>query len=352
MPSNSHEQRKLDHLRICTEQDVGSPGATTGLERYRLPHNALPELDLRTVTLATEFLGKSLAAPFLISSITGGAPQARLINLNLAQAAQKLGIAMSVGSQRAAIEDPGQEPTYAVRSVAPDVLLFANLGAVQLNYGYGLDECRQAVRMIGADALILHLNPLQEALQPGGNTNFAGLLDKIASICSGLEVPVIAKEVGWGLSEPVARLLVEAGVAVLDVAGAGGTSWSEVEKHRAANTRQHRVAAHFNNWGIPTADAVRQARQAAPSVPIIASGGIRTGPEAAVALALGADLAGLAAPLLAPATVSAQAVEDELQVLIQGLRIAMFAAGLADIPSLKAARLQPVAHPRPHAEKE
>ncbi len=352
MPSNSHEQRKLDHLRICTEQDVGSPGATTGLERYRLPHNALPELDLSQVTLATVFLGKSLAAPFLISAITGGTPQARLINLNLAQAAQKLGIAMSVGSQRAAIEDPGQAPTYEVRSVAPDVLLFANLGAVQLNYGYGLDECRQAVRMIGADALILHLNPLQEALQPGGNTNFAGLLDKIASICSGLEVPVIAKEVGWGLSEPVARMLVEAGVAVLDVAGAGGTSWSEVEKHRAANTLQHRVAAHFNNWGIPTADAIQQARRAAPGVPIIASGGIRTGPEAAVALALGADLVGLAAPLLAPATVSAQAVEDELQVLIQGLRIAMFAAGLPDIPSLKAARLESEGPPGPHAEKE
>jgi isopentenyl-diphosphate delta-isomerase len=352
MPSNSHEQRKLDHLRICTEQDVGSPGATTGLQSYRLLHNAVPELDLRRITLATQFLGKSLEAPLLISAITGGTPQARLINLNLAQAAQAHGIAMSVGSQRAAIEDPGQAPTYEVRSVAPDVLLFANLGAVQLNYGYGLDKCRQAVRMIGADALILHLNPLQEALQPGGNTNFEGLLQKIAAVCRGLEVPVIAKEVGWGLSEPVARMLVEAGVAVLDVAGAGGTSWSEVEKHRAANTLQHRVAAHFSNWGIPTADAIRQARRAAPSMPIIASGGIRTGPEAAVALALGADLVGLAAPLLAPATVSAQAVEDELQVLIQGLRIAMFAAGLPDIRSLKAARLEPVAQPRAHAEKE
>ncbi len=352
MPSNSHEQRKLEHLRICTEQDVRSPGATTGLECYRLLHNALPELDLRRVELATSFLGKPLAAPFLISAITGGTRQAKLINLNLAQAAQKLGIAMSVGSQRAAIEDPGQAPTYEVRSVAPDVLLFANLGAVQLNYGYGLDQCRQAVGMIGADALILHLNPLQEALQPGGNTNFAGLLDTIGAICRGLEVPVIAKEVGWGLSEPVARVLAEAGVAVLDVAGAGGTSWSEVEKHRAANSLQHRVATHFNSWGIPTADAIRQARRAAPDVPIIASGGIRTGPQAAVALALGADLVGLAAPLLAPATVSAQAVEDELQVLIQGLRIAMFAAGLPDIPSLKAARLQQIAPPGPDATKE
>lgn len=338
--ANPHARRKLDHLRICTEEDVAARGSTTGLERYRLIHRALPELDLDEINLNTHFLGKMLKAPLLISAITGGAAQAGQINLNLAEAAQALGIAMSVGSQRAALEDLTQIRTYEVRSVAPDVLLFANLGAVQLNYGYGTDECRQAVQMIGADALILHINPLQEALQPHGNTNFAGLLHRITVICRDLEVPVIVKEVGWGLSESVSRQLADAGVAVLDVAGAGGTSWSEVEKHRAENDLQHRVAAHFANWGIPTAESILQARRGAPDLPIIASGGIRTGPEAAIALALGADLVGLAGPLLPPATISSQAVQDELHVLIAGLRIAMFAAGVRDIPSLKAALLE------------
>lgn len=341
--ANSHASRKLDHLRICAEEDVAARGTSTGLERYRLTHCALPELDLNEIDLSTRFLGKMLKAPLLISAITGGTAQAHQINLNLAEAAQALGIAMSVGSQRAAIEDPSQIPTYEVRSVAPDALLFANLGAVQLNYGYGITECRQAVQMIEADALILHLNPLQEALQPDGNTDFAGLLEQIAAICQGLEVPVIVKEVGWGLSESVARQLADAGVAVLDVAGAGGTSWSEVEKHRAENDLQHRVATHFANWGIPTAEAILQARRGAPELPIIASGGIRTGPEAAIALALGADLVGLAGPLLPPATISPEAVQDELHVLIEGLRIAMFAAGVPDIPSLTTTPLERVA---------
>ena len=339
---DSHTRRKLDHLRICSEEDVSARNITAGFERYRLTHRALPELDLREIDLNTHFLGKELRAPLLISAITGGTAQARQINLNLADAAQALGIAMSVGSQRAAIEDPDQIPTYQVRSVAPDVLLFANLGAVQLNYGYGLAECRQAVEMIAADALILHLNPLQEALQPDGNVNFAGLLDKIGGICRDLDVPVIVKEVGWGLSVAVARQLADFGVAVLDVAGAGGTSWSEVEKHRAQNELQRRIAAHFARWGIPTAEAIAQAHRGAPGLPIIASGGVRTGPEAAIALALGADLVGLARPLLVPATVSTEAVQDELQVLIEGLRIAMFAAGLRDIPALKTAPLQRV----------
>jgi isopentenyl-diphosphate delta-isomerase len=349
---NSHASRKLDHLRICTEEDVAPRGTTTGLQGYRLTHCALPELDLNNVDLSTRFLGKMLMAPFLISAITGGTAQARQINLNLAKAAQDLGIAMSVGSQRAAIEDSDQIATYQVRCVAPDVLLFANLGAVQLNCGYGLDECRQAVHMIDADALILHLNPLQEALQADGNTNFAGLLDRIGAICRDLEVPVIVKEVGWGISGYAARQLADAGVAVLDVAGAGGTSWSEVEKHRASSDLQHRVAAHFANWGIPTAEAILQAAGGAPGLPIIASGGVRTGPEAAVALALGADLVGLAGPLVAPATVSAGAVLEELNVLIEGLRIAMFAAGLPDIPSLQTARLEPAIPSQPCVGRE
>lgn len=332
--ANLHSQRKLDHLRICLEEDVRGT-VSTGLEQYRLRHCALPELDLQAIELGTRFLGKSLRAPILISAMTGGVARARRINLNLAQVAQNLGLAMGVGSQRAGIEDARQAVTYRVRHVAPDILLFANLGAVQLNYGYGMDECRRAVDMIQADALVLHLNPLQEALQSGGNTNFAGLLDKIAAVCRQLEVPVMVKEVGWGISESIARQLANAGVAALDVAGAGGTSWSQVEMHhRAASERQKRIAADMSDWGIPTAAAILQARIAAPHLPLIASGGIRSGPEAAVALALGADLVGCAAPLLAPATYSVEAVQDELQVLIEGLRIAMFSAGARDLATL------------------
>lgn len=312
----------------------------SGLEQYQLVHCALPELDLEEVDLSTSFLGRRLQAPLLISAITGGTAEARPINLNLASAAQALGLAMCVGSQRAAIEDRHQIPTYQVRPVAPDILLFANLGAIQLNCGYGLAECRQAVEMIQADGLVLHLNPLQEALQPGGNTHFVGLLDRIAEVSRELGVPLIVKEVGWGLSEKVARQLNSAGVAALDVAGAGGTSWSEVEKRRAEDVLGERVADTFREWGIPTSEAIREAHRGAPELPLIASGGIRTGLDAAIALALGADLVGLAGPLLAPATVSAQAVQDELRVVIEGLRIAMFASGAEDIAALKRAPLQ------------
>ena len=338
---DGHARRKLDHLRICAEEAVGAPGSTTGLESYRLTHCALPEIAMSQVDLETNFLGKRLRAPALISAITGGTAKARSINQHLAQAAQALGLAMCVGSQRAAIENHRQASTYQVRDVAPDILLFANLGAVQLNYGYGLEQCRQAVEMIEADALVLHLNPLQEALQPEGDTDFSGLLQKIADLCHRLEVPVVIKEVGWGLSETVAQRLAEAGVAALDVAGAGGTSWSEVERHRALTARQERIAADFAGWGISTAEAIVKARRGAPNLPLIASGGIYSGPAAAVALALGSDLVGLARPLLVSATVSAQAVQEELQVLIEGLRIAMFAAGLPDIAALKHAPLEP-----------
>jgi isopentenyl-diphosphate delta-isomerase len=343
--NETHAKRKRDHLRICREEDVRARDVTTGLQRYRLRHCALPELRLDKVDLGTPFLGKKLRAPFLISAITGGTAPARQINLNLATAAQALGLAMGVGSQRAAIEHPRQARTYQVRAVAPDILLFANLGAVQLNYGYGLAECHQAVDMIGADALVLHLNPLQEALQPHGNTNFAGLLDKIAVICRDLGAPVIIKEVGWGISESTARQLAAAGVAAIDVSGAGGTSWSEVEKHRAESDFQRRVAASFARWGMPTAECILQAQRGAPNLPLIASGGIYTGPEAAVALALGANLVGLARPLLEPATHSAEAVAAELEVLIAGLRIAMFAAGIPDIPSFREAQLDEETRP-------
>ncbi len=337
--STVHARRKQDHLRICQEEDVAGR-IPSGLERLRLRHCALPELDLKAVRLDTCFLGKALRAPVLISAMTGGTPGARRINRNLARAAQALGLALGLGSQRAALVDRRLADTYRVRDVAPSIALLANLGAVQLNYGFGVSECQRAVEMIEADALVLHLNPLQEALQAQGNVNFAGLLGKIEAVCHALPVPVIVKEVGWGLSETVAGQLAQAGVSALDVAGAGGTSWSQVEGHRAADSIRARVAASFSAWGIPTAEAIVQARQGAPNLPIIASGGIRSGTHAAVAIALGANLVGMALPLLRPATLSARAVEEELQVLIEGLRIAMFTAGLPDIPALKCAPLE------------
>ena len=205
-------------------------GLTTGLERYRFIHRALPEVNLDDVDLNLSLFHRCLCAPILISSMTGGTEEASRINRTLAEAAQTTGIAMGLGSQRAAIEHPELIETFRVRDVAPDILLFANLGAVQLNYGYGVDECRRAVEMIQADALILHLNAVQEAVQPEGDTRFAGLTNQIEQVCRALSVPVIAKEVGWGFSEADVRLLVNAGVSAIDVAGAGGTSWSQVEK--------------------------------------------------------------------------------------------------------------------------
>ncbi|MGC8782633.1 MAG: alpha-hydroxy-acid oxidizing protein, partial [Anaerolineae bacterium] len=218
----THERRKADHIRINLEEDVRFPNLTTGFERYRLVHQALPELDLNAVDTSVSLLGRRLQVPLLISSMTGGTPAAATINRHLAQAAQARGVAMGLGSQRAGLEQAETAFTFRVRDVAPDILLFANLGAVQLNRGYGLDHCRRAMEMIGADALILHLNPLQEALQADGDWDWRGLLGKIEAVCRGLAAPVVVKEVGWGIGEKVARWLAEAGVAAIDVAGAGG----------------------------------------------------------------------------------------------------------------------------------
>src|SRR5438132_10615588 len=254
------ESRKADHIRICLEEDISGQNITTGFERYRFVHQALPEINLRDVDTSLELWGRRLKLPILISSMTGGAPRAQEINRNLALAAQELGLAMGVGSQRAALQHPELEATYQVRQFAPDVLLFANVGAVQLNYTYGVDECRRAVDMIQADALILHLNALQEAVQPEGDTNFAGLAAKIAQVCREVGVPVIAKEVGWGISAQTARMLWEAGVSAIDVAGAGGTSWSQVEAHRIPSERGRLVAEAFADWGIPTAESLLAVR--------------------------------------------------------------------------------------------
>ncbi len=327
------EARKSDHIRINLEEDVRS-GLTNGLERYRFIHQALPELNLDEVDLGQYIFGRRLKAPILISSMTGGTDESAAINRTLAIAAQEMGVAMGLGSQRAAIEHPELAPTFQVRDVAPDILLLANLGAVQLNYRYGLSECQRAVDMIQADALILHLNALQEAVQPEGNTRFAGLLKKIEQVCKSLPVPVIAKEVGWGFSKQAARMLAEAGVAAIDVAGAGGTSWSQVEMHRAENESQRRLAAAFVDWGIPTAEAILNVRQAAPELTIFASGGLRSGVEIAKCIALGASLGGMAGPFLKAAALS---VEDTIQTIAEvsnEIRVCMFAAGAGDLKAL------------------
>lgn len=335
-PGQPHKERKADHIRINLEEDVAFPTLTTGLESYRFRHQALPELDLAAVTLQHSFLGKRQAAPLLISSMTGGVGRAQEINLRLAEAAQARGLAMGLGSQRTALEAPETAVTFQVRRVAPDILLLANLGAVQLNYGYTVDHCRRAVEMIEADALILHLNPLQEALQADGNWNWSGLLSKIARVCHDLPVPVIAKEVGWGIGGDLARQLVNAGIAAIDVAGAGGTSWSQVELYRAPSERLRHLARAFADWGLPTAVALTECRASLPHTPLIASGGIRSGLDALKCMALGADLVGLAGPFLKAAAVSTEAVLDTIDALVEEMRIGMFCVGAPDIEALAA----------------
>ncbi len=327
-------KRKSEHIRINLEEDVRS-SLTTGLDRLHFVNQALPEFDLADVDTNQSLFGKKIAVPLLISSMTGGTPEAEQINLRLAETAQEKFIALGLGSQRAALENSAAVGSFRVRRVAPDILLFANLGAVQLNYGYTVEHCRRAVEMVEADGLFLHLNALQEALQPEGNTRFGGLLDKIEQVCKALPVPVIVKEVGWGISGETARLLAAAGVAAVDVAGAGGTSWSQVEMHRMKDPRRAAIAAAFRNWGIPTAEAIRQVRQQAPELPVFASGGLRDGIDAAKALALGATLTGIAGPFLKAASQSQAAVSALADEIINEMKIAMFACGAVNLTALK-----------------
>ncbi len=329
------QTRKADHLRICLEDDVQFDRLTNGLDKYRFDHTCLPELNLAEVDLQTEFLGKTLKAPLLISSMTGGTEQAKKINSRLAVAAQKHGLAMGVGSQRIAVENPQVAHTFAMRSLAPDAMLFANLGAVQLNYTYGLDQCLRVVDILEADALILHLNPLQECIQPHGDTNFKGLLQKIEQLCQQISVPVIAKEVGNGISAKMTTRLIEAGVDAIDVAGAGGTSWAKVESERAETSLQRRLGRTFADWGIPTADCIIQIRAQYTDLPLIASGGLRNGLEVAKAIALGADLGGLAFPFLQAADESEATVDQLIELLIAELKTVLFCTGNANIAELK-----------------
>lgn len=327
------DQRKADHIKINLEQDVRS-ALTTGLENYHFTHEALPELDLSRLDTSLKLFGKTLASPTLISSMTGGTDEAEIINLRLAEAAQECGVAMGVGSQRAAIEHPEQAKTFQVRRVAPDILLFANLGAVQFNYGYGVDQCRRAIEMIEADALYLHLNPLQEAVQDAGDTNWVGIAKKIEEVCKKLEVPIIAKEVGWGISEKTAKVLADCGVQAIDVAGAGGTSWSQVEMYRAPDEFTRRLAATFVGWGIPTADAILNVKRAVPEMIVFASGGLKDGLDIAKCVALGATLGGMAGQFLKAAAISTEQAVEMMKLTQRQIEVTMFTCGAGTLPSL------------------
>ena len=333
------DQRKSDHIKINLEQDVRS-ALTSGLEKVHFIHEALPELDLNHIDTSLSLFGKQLTSPTLVSSMTGGTSKAETINLRLAEAAQECGIAMGVGSQRAAIENPEQAQTFQVRRVAPDILLFANLGAVQFNYGYGIDQCRQAVDMIQADALCLHLNPLQEAVQDAGDTNWTGLAKKIEEVCKKLEVPVIAKEVGWGFSERTAKMLADCGVGAIDVAGAGGTSWSQVEMHRAPDEFTRQLAATFVGWGIPTAESIVSVKRAAPEMTVFASGGIKDGLDIAKCIALGATLGGMAGQFLKAAAISTEKAIEMMKLTKRQIEVTMFASGAGTLDELRQGKLQ------------
>ena len=333
------QERKQEHLQIALEQDVRSQH-TSGLERYGLRHCALPEIALEDVNTEVVFLGHTLSAPLLLSAMTGGTARGGEINRRLAKAAQRFGLALNLGSLRAGLEQPELLPTYQVRDVAPDIFLMANLGTVQLNYGLTVDKCLEAVASMGADALVLHLNPLQEAIQPDGNTDFRGLLLQIAALCRVAPFPIIVKEVGWGISAELALKLRQAGVAAIDVAGSGGTSWSRVESYRVT-AAEMQVAAAFGDWGIPTATALIQARASCPDTPLIASGGIETGVDIVKCLALGANLAGIARPLLGAALESSRALQQQISIILRQLRVAMFCLGAARISSISADMIRP-----------
>jgi len=336
--------RKAEHIRLALEERMQL--GVNYFDDYHFEHAALPEIDFDDVDPGVDFLGRRLAAPLLISSMTGGTEAAGLINRNLAAGAERTGIAVALGSQRKALEDPAKADTFKVRDVAPSVPLLANLGAVQLNYGMGVSDCLRAVEMIGADALILHLNPLQEAIQPEGQRNFAALLPKIGEIVRGLPVPVVVKEIGCGISAATARALVGQGIRIIDTAGVGGTSWARIEAARAGDID---LGETFAGWGIPTPLSIQEVRHAAQGIEniesvagltVIASGGLRNGIDVAKAVALGADMAGMAFPFLQAATESPERVEERVKRIVLELRICMFCLGVKTVAELRRARLR------------
>ena len=328
-------KRKTEHIRICLEKNVEGVNKSTGLEGITFIHNALPEIDFNDITLETNFLNKPLQAPFLVSSMTGGTDLATTININLAKAAEEKGWAIALGSTRALVESDAYEESFLIRKYAPSVPLIANLGAVQLNYGYGVEECQTIVDKTEADSLVLHLNSLQEVVQDGGDLNFANLLPKIEKICKELSVPVGAKEVGFGIDGTVAEKLYNAGVSYIDVAGAGGTSWSQVEKLRTQDPLRRAAAEAFNNWGIPTKDCIVSVKSKLPNVPTVASGGMKTGADAAKAITIGADVVGFARQLLQAATESVESVVKTMEQIEFELKMTMFGIGAKTITELQ-----------------
>ena len=332
--------RKTQHLDIVLRRDVAARTVTTGFEAVRFEHVALPELALADVDLSTTFLNRRLAAPLLVSSMTGGPDRADGINRAIAGAAQALKIAFAVGSQRVALEGEGAGGFGRhLRDAAPDVPILANFGAAQLRSWNGAEMARRAADMIGADALIIHLNPLQEAVQAEGDKDWRGVLAALTRLQRESSVPLIVKEVGAGISGAFAARLWDAGIRIIDVAGAGGTSWAAVEAERAPDARSKAIAEAFRDWGIPTARALADVRAACPSATVIASGGIRDGLDVAKAVRLGADLAGLAAGVLEAALAGPEALQERLGVVIAQLRIAAFCTGSADLAQLRQARL-------------
>jgi isopentenyl-diphosphate delta-isomerase len=332
-PPPAPRDRKAEHIRLALDERMQL--GRSFFDDYRFEHAALPEIDFDEIDTSVEFLGRRLAAPLLISCMTGGTEAAGRINRHLAAAAERTGVAVGVGSQRKALEDPVKADTFRVREVAPSVPLLANLGAVQLNYGMGVRECRRAVDMIGADALALHLNPLQEAIQPEGQCNFSGLLPKIGEVVRQLGVPVVVKEVGAGIAEATARALAGQGVRIVDTAGVGGTSWARIEAQRAGDLE---IGEIFAGWGLSTPESIQQVRRV-EGLTVIASGGIRNGLDAAKAIALGADLVGMAYRFLAPATESPERVADKVLRTVREIKICMFCLGVKSLAELQRTKL-------------
>lgn len=329
--------RKRRHIDVCLSEAVQYQTVTTGLERYRLPYNALTQTDLAGIELGTEFLGVPLRAPVLIGSMTGGSELSGTINRNLATAAQALGVGMMLGSQRVML---GEEsvPSFQVREVAPDVLLVGNIGLAQLSREM-VPELRRALAGVGANALAVHTNPLQEAVQYKGDTDFTGSLERLREAVDAVGYPVLLKEVGHGIGAAAAGSLTDIGVAAVDVAGAGGTSWARVEQFvRYGGINDLGLA----EWGLPTAQALVEVRSVLPSVPLVASGGIRTGMDAAKAIALGANVVAVAHPLLVPAIESAAAVQEWLERFIAELRVCLHGCGAADLAALRAVGVDPI----------
>lgn len=336
--SDDTPARKQDHLELSLTGDVGFQARGNGLDAWRLLHDALPEVDFDAIDLSTGFLGHQLRMPLIISSMTGGTDDAAHINRILAEGAGRAGCAMGVGSQRAALEDEAAATSFRIREVAPDLPLFGNLGAVQLNYGYGLEECARAVEMIEADGIFLHLNSLQEALQPEGDRDFSGLVARITEICRDAPFPVLLKTTGNGLSRRTAAKLVGVPLAGLEVSGAGGTSWARIETLRSGDTR---ARDRFGDWGETTADSILAARECLPDLPLIASGGIRDGVDVAKALALGADVVGLARPFLQAAARGPRELDTLLERIAFELRLSCFYAGRPRAADLRPDDLTP-----------